>query len=120
MTGERTPHNVGFFQLSLSLPSFIHLYFYGASSRPLLLGGAPNYSVDAVSELTRRSATGNCYSEGLVQGLYLVARVGFETATFRTQRTEPTAEPPHLTNMSNHRSLRCTTFSSVVVWIQSD
>ena len=26
---------------------------------------------------------------------YMVARVGFEPATFRTQGTEPTAEPPH-------------------------
>ena len=43
---------------------FIHLfihsgYFYSTSSSPLLLRGAPNYSVDTVSELTRRSATGN-------------------------------------------------------------
>ena len=40
--------------------SFIHSgYFYSASSSPLLLRGSPNYSTDAVSELTRRSATGN-------------------------------------------------------------
>jgi len=42
--------------------SFIHSgYFYGAStSRPLLLRGATDYSIDAASELTRQSATGNC------------------------------------------------------------
>ena len=34
--------------------------FLGASSSPLLLRGAPDYSIDTVSELTRRSATGNC------------------------------------------------------------
>jgi len=34
-------------------------YFYGTSSSPLLLRGAPDYSLGAVSELTCRSATGN-------------------------------------------------------------
>jgi len=33
--------------------SFIHSgYFFSASSSPLLLGAAPNYSVDTVLELT--------------------------------------------------------------------
>jgi len=41
--------------------SFIHSkYFYSASSSLLLLRGAPNYSIDTVSALTRRIATGNC------------------------------------------------------------
>jgi len=35
-------------------------YFYSASSSLLLLRGAPNYSVDTVSELTGQSATSNC------------------------------------------------------------
>jgi len=35
-------------------------YFYRSSSSPLLLLGAPDYSIDTVSELTRRSATGKC------------------------------------------------------------
>jgi len=40
---------------------FIHSgYLYGASSSSLLLRGAPDYSIDTVSELTHRSATGNC------------------------------------------------------------
>ena len=40
--------------------SFIHSkYFYSASSSPLLLRGATDYSIDSISELTRRSATGN-------------------------------------------------------------
>jgi len=47
----------------LSLAWFIHLlqlYFYSASSSsPLLLRGTPDYSIDTVSELTCRSATGN-------------------------------------------------------------
>ena len=34
--------------------SFIHLgYFYTISLSPLLLRGAPDYSIDTVSELTR-------------------------------------------------------------------
>jgi len=40
--------------------SFIHSgYFYSASSSLLLFRGAPNKSIDTVSELTRRSATSN-------------------------------------------------------------
>ena len=39
---------------------FIHSrYFYSASSSPLLLRGAPDYSIYTMSELTRRSTTGN-------------------------------------------------------------
>jgi len=41
--------------------SFIHsLYFYSASSCPLLIKGAPDYSIYTVLELRCRSATGNC------------------------------------------------------------
>jgi len=43
--------------------SFIHSgYFYGTSSSPLglLLGGVTDYSFDTVSDLTHRSAKGNC------------------------------------------------------------
>ena len=40
---------------------FIHSgYFYSASSSPLLLRGAPDYSIDSVLELTRQSIIGNC------------------------------------------------------------
>ena len=34
-------------------------YFYSASSNALLLRGAPDYSIDTVSKLTCRSATGS-------------------------------------------------------------
>src|SRR6218665_2573770 len=68
-------------------------YLYSASSSPLLLRGAPDYSTDAVSELTRRSTTGNM-SEGLAQGPHVAARVGFEPATLRTHGIELTTEPP--------------------------
>jgi len=41
--------------------SFIHSgYFYSTSSSPLLLGVAPDYSIDTVSKLARRCAIGNC------------------------------------------------------------
>jgi len=47
--------------ICVAIYSFIHSgYFYSASSSPLLLKGAPDYSIDTVSELTRQSATGNC------------------------------------------------------------
>ena len=36
-------------------------------------------------------------SERLAQGPYMAARVGFETATLRTQGTEVTTEQPRLT-----------------------
>ena len=36
-------------------------------------------------------------SEGLTQGSYVAARVGFEPATIRMQGTEPTTEQPHPT-----------------------
>jgi len=75
--------------------SLIHSWdFSSASSSPLvgLLRGAPDYSSDTVSELTRRSAK-ETVSEGLVQGPYVAARVWFEFATFRTQGTELTTEP---------------------------
>src|SRR6218665_1118567 len=40
---------------------FIHFgYFYNASSSPILLRDAPDYSIATVSELTRRSTTGKC------------------------------------------------------------
>jgi len=46
---------------SLFIHSFTHSgYFYSSSSSPLLLKCAPVYSVDTVSKLTCRSATGNC------------------------------------------------------------
>src|SRR6218665_222247 len=47
------------------IPSYVHSlihsgYLYSASSSPILLRGAPDYSIDTVSELIRRSARGNC------------------------------------------------------------
>jgi len=36
-------------------------------------------------------------SEGLAQGPYVVARVGFKPATLRTEGTELNTEPPRLT-----------------------
>jgi len=40
-------------------------------------------------------------SEGLAQGSYVMARVGFEPATFHTQGTQPTTESPRLINIGH-------------------
>ena len=52
----------------------VFIHFYSTS---------PDYSIDTALELTRRNA------EGLAQGPYVAARVGFEPATFQTEGTEP-------------------------------
>ena len=76
-------------------------YFYSASSSPLTLRGAPNYSIHTVSELTCRSVTGNCEwrsREGVPEVPYVVASVGLEPVTLWTEVTELTTEPgPRLT-----------------------
>ena len=61
-------------------------YFYTASSSPLLLRGATDYSLDAVSELTAEALQA-IVSEGLAQGPYVAARVDFEPPD--TRNTEP-------------------------------
>jgi len=44
---------IPFSALEICFYSFIHSgYFYSASSSPLLLRGAPDYSIDTVAELT--------------------------------------------------------------------
>src|SRR6218665_4138036 len=40
--------------------AYLLKYLYSTSSSPLLLRGSPDYSIDMMWELTRRSATGNC------------------------------------------------------------
>jgi len=44
-------------------------YFHSTSSSPLLLIAAPDYSIDSVSELTYRSATGNNKADQIKQGI---------------------------------------------------
>src|SRR6218665_651415 len=71
------------FILSEDTIQFIHSgYFYSASSNPLLLRGAPDYSIVTVSELKHRSAT-ETVSEGLSQSPYVVAGVGFKISNLR-------------------------------------
>src|SRR6218665_1452052 len=75
-----------------AIESYIHSgNFYSVFSSPLLLRGAPDYSVDTVWELARRSATGNHESRTFPRSL----SGGFDRATFQTQGGTPTAEPPH-------------------------
>ena len=49
--------------------------------------------MDTVSEF-RAEALHATMGEGLAQGPYVAARVGFEPATFQTQDTKTTTEPP--------------------------
>ena len=44
-------------------------------------------------------------SEGLAQGPYVAATVGFEPATFRTKGDESTDEPPQPKNDSEHSAV---------------
>jgi len=79
-----------------SLIFFYLGYFYSASSSLLLLlfGGAPDYSIDTVLEF-HAEAPRAIASEGLAQGPYAAAGVGFEPATLGSQGAELTTEPPH-------------------------
>src|SRR6218665_2346498 len=67
-------------------------YFYGASSSPLLLRGAPDYSTDTVLEF-HAEAPQAIASEGLAQGPYTETRAGFKPATLQTKGDESTNEP---------------------------
>src|SRR6218665_736538 len=80
--------------------SFIHSgHFYSASSSPLLglLRGAPDYSTDTVSWVSRRSAQATA-SKGLAQGPYVVARAGVEPTTLRLRVVDLTNAPSRPTN----------------------
>src|SRR6218665_2518128 len=82
-------------------PTFIHTfihsgYFYSASSSPLVLSGAPDYSTDTGSEI-HAEAPQVTASEGLAQGPYVAARAGFEPMTLETKGDESTNEPPRPT-----------------------
>ena len=58
--------------------SFIHSgYIYSAFSSPLLLRGAPDHSNDTVPEF-HAEASQAIVSEGLSQGRYMAAGVGYE------------------------------------------
>src|SRR6218665_3234684 len=57
-------------------------------------------------------------SEGLAQGSYMTARVGFEHATIRTQGIEPTTELPRSTlNFYGQRSTLYCIFYLVPVFV---
>ena len=86
--------------------SFIHSgYFYSASSSPLLFIGAPDYSIDSVSELTRRSAT---EWRTCPKVPYMVAGVGLKPATLRMEGAELT--PHYLIHVMLPHSCYVTSF----------
>src|SRR6218665_1303854 len=73
--------------------SFIHSgHFYSAPSSPLLLRGAPDYSIG----VSRRSAQATA-GKGLAQGFYVAARAGIEPTTLRLKVIVSTKAPPRPT-----------------------
>src|SRR6218665_1654809 len=77
--------------------SFIHSgHFYSASSSPLLLGGAPDYNKDTVSEF--HAEAHRQLSKGLAQGSYVSARAGVEPTTLRLRVVDLTNVPPRPTH----------------------
>ena len=74
-------------------------YFYSVSSSPLLLRCAPDCSIDTMSHAVHAAAIQATVSERLAQGPYVATRVGFESATLRTQGTELTTEPSRPTDL---------------------
>ena len=71
------------------IDSFSHSRYFKSITTQRL----SDYSIDTVSELSRQALQVNV-SEGLAQGPYVVAGVGFEPAILRIQGTELTIEPP--------------------------
>src|SRR6218665_2334528 len=90
----------------MQISSFIHSgYINSASSSPLLLRGAPHYSIDTVSEF-HAEALQAIASERLAQGPYVAARVGFEPATLLTPDAEHITKPPRPKNESELSDVR--------------
>ena len=82
---------------ALLIHSFIHPgHFYSASSSPLLLRGAPDYSTDTVSEFHAKALQAST-SAGLAQGPYVAARAGVEPTTLRLRVIDLTNAPPRPT-----------------------
>src|SRR6218665_2934271 len=75
--------------------SFIYsVYFYSASSSPLLIRGAPDTVRIYCVGVSRRSATGNCKRRICQRSLYVAANAEFEPTTFRMKSYESTNELP--------------------------
>src|SRR6218665_963982 len=77
------------FHMGLSVHSG---YFYSTSSSPRLLRSAPDTAWILCREFHAEAPQATA-SEGLVQGLYVAARVGFEPTTLFTKGDESTNEP---------------------------
>src|SRR6218665_657589 len=92
------PHGIAIQDLPLDNGVFFipSGYFYSNSSSPLLLRGAPNYSIDTVLELTCQSATGNCERRTCPKFLH-DGWSGNRTCDPRMQGTELTTERPRPT-----------------------
>src|SRR6218665_632483 len=84
----------------LNIHSFIHSgHFYNATSSPLLLRGAPDYSKDTVSEFHAEA-----HRQLQVKDLPKVPRAGVKTTTLRLKAIDSTKAPPCPTVSSTART----------------
>jgi len=77
--------------------AYIHSgHFYSASSSPLLLRGAPDYSMDSFGYCIEVScqSTQETVSKGLAQCPYVAARTRVKPATLRLRVIYLTIAPP--------------------------
>jgi len=81
--------------------SFIYSgYFYSASSSSPLLKGAPDYSIDTVSDLIRLGAIGNCEGRTCPRTIYTCMwrlESGIRTCNHTHARRRTYHEPPRPT-----------------------
>ena len=105
--------------------SFIHSiiysgHFYSASSSPLLLRGAPDYSTDTISEFhaeAHRQLQVKDLSKD--QGPYVTARAGGEPTTLRLKVIASTNAPPRPTNTSNTNIYTYKVYIMVYKWLRN-
>ena len=84
--------------MSVYHDSFIHSFkLFLKLFKPTTTQRCSRHSMDTVSEFhpEKPQATAN---EGLAQGPYMAARVGFEPTTLRMKGVESTSDPPRPTN----------------------
>ena len=130
-----TLYNCGLWQRkTLRAYSFIHSgHLYSAPSSPLLLRGAPDYSMDTVSEFHAKRAQTTA-GKGLAQGHYVAAVAEFEPTTLRLKVIVSTKAPPRQTwkrhmkltvrthvkiraNLNSQNSKCCHSFGAKDYWV---
>ena len=80
--------------------SLIHSsHFYSASSSPLLLRSASDYSTDTVSKFHAEAHRQLSAGKGLAQGPYVAAKAGVEPMTLRLKVIDSSNAPPRPTKL---------------------